>query len=396
MRGSPVWAEKEDLLASVPGVGSIIARTLIAEMPELGTLDRRQIAALAGLAPWTRQSGQWKGKSFIGGGRKTVRSLLFVGAMVAARHNPAPQEIPRQAGGGRKIQTARPRRRRPKAADDPQRNPAGQKAMARRNRLIAKTVAPRLREVDIRDSEWRAEFAGIVRNVSVSSAPSPTRRLRRHPPASGEGIPRSAEQRDLFHQRQGVEARGGDFARRRRRFGVRPLRVWSALRPPGRRHLQRRRAGRPCRMRRSRAKSFRRSMRPARLSVGPAVAAAAGGARSALCAGGVPLASGLDLDAQCADDPDLLFQFDAELIADAALAHRPDDIAQLSATAAAVSLVGAARGRQGATERFRPAAAAAFRSPVRAGRPHPPCAASRRRAGGARIRAGTSGRAPSP
>jgi transposase len=88
VRGSPVWAEKEDLLASVPGVGPIIARTLIAEMPELGALDRRQIAALAGLAPWTRQSGQWKGKSFIGGGRKTVRSALFMGAMTAARHNP--------------------------------------------------------------------------------------------------------------------------------------------------------------------------------------------------------------------------------------------------------------------------------------------------------------------
>ena len=80
VRGSPVWAEKEDLLASVPGVGPVIARTLIAEMPELGTLDRRQIAALAGLAPWTRQSGQWKGKSFIGGGRKSVRSMLFLGA----------------------------------------------------------------------------------------------------------------------------------------------------------------------------------------------------------------------------------------------------------------------------------------------------------------------------
>jgi len=89
VRGSPVWAEKEDLLASVPGVGPVIARTLIAEMPELGTLDRRQIAALAGLAPWTRQSGQWKGKSFIGGGRKSVRSLLFLGALTAARHNPA-------------------------------------------------------------------------------------------------------------------------------------------------------------------------------------------------------------------------------------------------------------------------------------------------------------------
>jgi transposase len=89
MRGSPVWCEKEDLLASVPGIGKTIARTLIAELPELGKLDRRQIAALAGLAPWTRQSGQWRGQSFIGGGRKSVRSALFMGAMVAARHNHA-------------------------------------------------------------------------------------------------------------------------------------------------------------------------------------------------------------------------------------------------------------------------------------------------------------------
>jgi len=88
VRGSPAWAAKEDLLASVPGVGPIIARTLIAELPELGALDRRKIAALVGLAPWTRQSGQWRGKSFIGGGRKTVRTALFMAAMVAARHNP--------------------------------------------------------------------------------------------------------------------------------------------------------------------------------------------------------------------------------------------------------------------------------------------------------------------
>jgi transposase len=88
VRGSPVWREKEDLLASVPGIGPVIARTLIAEMPELGQLDRKQIAALAGLAPWTRQSGQWRGKSFIGGGRVGVRCALFLGAMVAARHNP--------------------------------------------------------------------------------------------------------------------------------------------------------------------------------------------------------------------------------------------------------------------------------------------------------------------
>lgn len=88
MRGSAIWAEKENLLASVPGVGPVTARTLLAELPELGSLDRRQIAALAGLAPWTRQSGQWRGKSFIGGGRKTVRNALFMAAMTAASHNP--------------------------------------------------------------------------------------------------------------------------------------------------------------------------------------------------------------------------------------------------------------------------------------------------------------------
>lgn len=88
VRGSPAWREKEDLLASVPGVGPIIARTMLAELPELGTLDRRQIAALAGLAPWTRQSGQWRGKSFIGGGRTVVRTALFPGAMAAVRYNP--------------------------------------------------------------------------------------------------------------------------------------------------------------------------------------------------------------------------------------------------------------------------------------------------------------------
>ena len=88
VRGSPVWREKEDLLASVPGVGPVIARTLIAELPEIGTLDRRQIAALVGLAPWTRQSGQWRGRSLIGGGRTAVRAALFPGAMAATRHNP--------------------------------------------------------------------------------------------------------------------------------------------------------------------------------------------------------------------------------------------------------------------------------------------------------------------
>jgi transposase len=88
VRGSPVWHEKENLLASVPGVGPVIARTLMAELPELGKLTRRQVAALAGLAPFARQSGRWRGKSFISGGRTAVRTALFMGAFVAMRFNP--------------------------------------------------------------------------------------------------------------------------------------------------------------------------------------------------------------------------------------------------------------------------------------------------------------------
>jgi transposase len=88
MRTSPAWREKEELLKSVPGVGPVIASTLLASLPELGALNGKQIAALAGLAPFTRQSGQWRGRSFIGGGRSAVRTALFMGAMVARRHNP--------------------------------------------------------------------------------------------------------------------------------------------------------------------------------------------------------------------------------------------------------------------------------------------------------------------
>jgi len=88
VRGSPVWREKEDLLVTFPGVKNILARTFLAEVPELGSLDRRRIASLAGLAPYTRQSGRWKGKSMIGGGRAVLRSALYMAALSASRCNP--------------------------------------------------------------------------------------------------------------------------------------------------------------------------------------------------------------------------------------------------------------------------------------------------------------------
>jgi transposase len=87
VKGSPAWRAKEELLTSVPGIGPVISRTLVAELPELGQLSHKQIAALVGLAPFTRQSGKWRGKSFIGGGRTAVRAALFMGAMVAKKHN---------------------------------------------------------------------------------------------------------------------------------------------------------------------------------------------------------------------------------------------------------------------------------------------------------------------
>ena len=74
VRGSPVWREKEDLLVTFPGVGNILARTFLADIPELGRLTRREIASLVGVAPFTRQSGQWKGKSMIAGGRPSARA----------------------------------------------------------------------------------------------------------------------------------------------------------------------------------------------------------------------------------------------------------------------------------------------------------------------------------
>ena len=88
LRQSPVWREKDDLLRSVPGVGEQISFTLLAYLPELGTLNRRQIAALVGVAPFNRDSGTLRGKRTVWGGRSRVRTALYMGAMVASRFNP--------------------------------------------------------------------------------------------------------------------------------------------------------------------------------------------------------------------------------------------------------------------------------------------------------------------
>lgn len=88
IRESPVWREKDDLLQSVPGVGPVLARTLLASLPELGTLNRKQIAALVGVAPFNRDSGTLRGRRTIWGGRAPVRAALYMGALAATRWNP--------------------------------------------------------------------------------------------------------------------------------------------------------------------------------------------------------------------------------------------------------------------------------------------------------------------
>ena len=88
IRTSPCWRAQEDLLRSVPGVGPIIARTLLAELPELGRLSHKAVAALAGLAPLNRDSGLFRGRRRIWGGRATVRAVLYMGALAGVRYNP--------------------------------------------------------------------------------------------------------------------------------------------------------------------------------------------------------------------------------------------------------------------------------------------------------------------
>jgi transposase len=88
IKNSPVWRQKDKILQSIPGVGKVMARTLLADLPEVGTLSRKQISALAGVAPLNRDSGLYKGRRSIWGGRSKVRTVLYMCAVTAIRCNP--------------------------------------------------------------------------------------------------------------------------------------------------------------------------------------------------------------------------------------------------------------------------------------------------------------------
>src|SRR6266545_2667610 len=88
IRQSPLWRAKESLLRSVPGVGRVLTLSVLTQLPELGTLNRKQIAALAGVAPLNRDSGRFRGRRTIWGGRAPLRAVLYMAALVATRRNP--------------------------------------------------------------------------------------------------------------------------------------------------------------------------------------------------------------------------------------------------------------------------------------------------------------------
>jgi len=88
IQSTPIWREQEDLLRSVPGIGPVVSRTLLAELPELGTLTHKQIAALVGVAPLNRDSGTLRGRRTTWGGRAVVRAALYMSTLVATKHNP--------------------------------------------------------------------------------------------------------------------------------------------------------------------------------------------------------------------------------------------------------------------------------------------------------------------
>jgi transposase len=110
LHASPLWRERDQLLRSVPGVGPTVSLTLLAHLPELGHGSGKHIATLVGLAPLNRDSGAWRGTRAIWGGRRQVRAVLYMAALVGVRHNSVLRAFYEQLVGARQTQEGGPDR----------------------------------------------------------------------------------------------------------------------------------------------------------------------------------------------------------------------------------------------------------------------------------------------
>ena len=136
VQSRPVWREKDVLLRSVPGVERQVSITLLADLPELGTLGRKQIAALVGVAPFSRDSGPYRVKRSVWGGRARVRAALYMGALVATRCNPVIGEFFQRVAGGLETEKVGAHRVHAKIADCTQQHGKGRKALGSRCRIL--------------------------------------------------------------------------------------------------------------------------------------------------------------------------------------------------------------------------------------------------------------------
>ena len=159
LRTSPVWREREDLLRSVPGIGPVCTRTLLLDLPELGTLSRQRLAALVGVAPLNRDSGTLRGSRTIWGGRAPVRATLYMSTLVAVRYNPVLKAFYERLRAAGKVAKVALDRLHAQAVDDPERHgetphplatPGGAECITYRVPLTNKTVAPLLRRSGFR------------------------------------------------------------------------------------------------------------------------------------------------------------------------------------------------------------------------------------------------------
>ena len=152
LRASPVWRERDELYRSVPGIGPVCARTLVLDLPELGTLSRQRLAALVGVAPFNRDSGTLRGRRTIWGGRAPVRAVLYMSTLVAVKHNPVLKAFYVRLMCRRQSQESGPDGLYAQVADDPERHGETSDALATtggvyrlkisNGPLTIKTVAP--------------------------------------------------------------------------------------------------------------------------------------------------------------------------------------------------------------------------------------------------------------